>query len=87
MPPTERCPFRLASPRSAAPFRKAASSASSASVNGTFIHERSALATGLRKKLLASSVSYSSRAFSSLRRAISVRPPSFFSHWNTSPAR
>ena len=48
IPPTERWPFSVTRPAAFAPFRKGSSSAGSASVNGTFIHDRQSFATGLR---------------------------------------
>ena len=86
MPPTERWPLSCTSPRACAPSRKAASSDSSFRRKGTFIRLRQARSTGQRYSDEASRQSYSSAAFSALRRAIAARPPWAFSHWNTSPA-
>ena len=47
MPPTERWPLSWIIERACAPFRNSASSASSFSLNGTFISERSSRTTGL----------------------------------------
>src|SRR6478735_3616815 len=52
MPPTERWPFSCTIPCFSAPLRNSPSSASLASLNGTFMGERSSLTTTLLKKLL-----------------------------------
>ena len=58
----------------------------SASVNGTFIHERQLLPTGLRRSRTHRSRDRASRPWRDCARPCAASPPCFFSHLNTRPA-